>query len=783
MRSQPPFTTTTTGGTRRRRGVLASVAVGTLALGVLAAVPAQAAPVTVDVYGINDFHGRLERGSAPRPGEQGVAGAAAMAAVFEQYREKNANSIFVSSGDNIGASTFTSFIQDDAPTLTALNQMGLDVSAIGNHEFDKGQDDLRERVEPAADFDYLAANVVDASGEPAFDAYSIVERGGKKIAFIGAVTELMPELVSPAGIEGLEFTDIAESVNRYATALTNGVPDAETLTGTDEADAVVLLVHEGGATAEAPVEGDGSDWSDIVYGVTPEVDAILSAHTHQLYDYAVTPTGGTTPRPVVQTGSYGGALSHLSFTFDSDDVTVKSVASAGTIDLYEASSVEGFVPDAEVERTVADAVAFAAVEGAREIGTVTSPFRRAVQSDGSENRGGESTIGNLVADVQLEATRANGAQMAFMNPGGLRADLAGGDGGVVTFQQAAAVQPFANTLVVVDMTGADVKAALEQQWQPATASRPFLKLGASQGVAYTYDPTAAQGERITSLTLDGAPIEAGTSYKVTVNSFLASGGDNFGAFDTGSQADSGTVDLQAQVDWFQAVEGPVSPDLGQRAVGVSSPDGARPDGYQVGDTITVDLSSLVFSDATGPDVLDVALGGDALGQVPLDRSIVDTTDEQGRAQLQLDVVAAPEAAAQVGVAALRELQVTVPGTDTVVTIAADVPEGVSLVLANALPVDPPVVDPGTPAPVDPTVPGVPADPTDPAAPGAGGPGSGSAGSGTSTASRGPLAYTGSELASGGLLAALALLLTGAGVLTATRLRRRREVAAEGTSTD
>ena len=779
MRRQPPLTTTTAGGSRRRRGVLASVAVSTLALGVLAAVPAQAAPITVDVYGINDFHGRLERGAAPRPGEQGVAGAAALAGLLTQYRTANPNTVFVSSGDNIGASTFTSFIQDDAPTLTALDQMGLDVSAIGNHEFDRGQDDLSGRVEDAADFDYLAANVVDAAtGEAAFDAYSIEERAGKKIAFIGAVTELMPELVSPAGIEGLEFTDIADSVNEYATALTNGQPDA--LTGDDEADAVVLLVHEGGSTAAAPEAGDGSAWSDIVYGVTPEVDAILSAHTHQLYDYAVVPTGGTTPRPVIQTGSYGGALSHLALTFDSDDVTVKSVASRGTIDLYGATSGADFVPDADVQRTVDEAVAFAATEGARPVGTISAPFLRAVQSDGdTENRGGESTVGNLVADVQLAATEANGAQMAFMNPGGLRADLTGGEGGVVTYQQAAAVQPFANTLVVADMTGAEVKAALEQQWQPAGSSRPFLKLGASKGVAYTYDPAAAPGEHLTSLTLDGVPVDPATTYKVTVNSFLASGGDNFGAFATDVQADSGTVDLQAQVDYFQGVEGAVGPDLGQRAVGITSPDEVGTEGYQVGETITIDLSSLTFSDATGPDVLDVALGGDALGQVPLDRTVVDTTDEQGRARLQLEVVADAAPADEVGVAALRELQVTVPGTDTVVTIAADVPEGVSLVLANALP---PVVDP---APTDPADPGTPAPGTPaPGTPAPGTPGTGTGTGGTGTAaSQGPLAYTGSELASGGLLAALALLLAGAGVLTATRLRRRAGTTAEGTPTD
>lgn len=754
MRSQPPFTTTMTGGTRRRRGVLASVAVGTLALGVLAAVPAQAAPVTVDVYGINDFHGRLERGSTPRDGDQGVAGAAAMAGALHQYRLANPNSIFVSSGDNIGASTFTSFIQDDAPTLTALNQMGLDVSAIGNHEFDKGRDDLSGRVADAADFEYIAANVIDTTtGLPAYTPYTIEERDGKDIAFIGAVTELMPELVSPAGIEGLEFTDVAESVNRYAAALTNGVPDDEALTGTDEADAVVLLVHEGGATGEAPVEGDGSDWSDIVYGVTPEVDAILSAHTHQEYDYAVTPTGGTTPRPVIQTGSYGGALSHLSFTFDSDDVAVKSVQSLGNIDLFSATAGEDFVPDPTVAETVAAAVAVAEEAGAEVLGEVTEPLLRAVQpgTDGAltENRGGESTVGNFVADVQLAATQENGAQMAFMNPGGLRADLTGGEDGSVTYQQAAAVQPFANTLVVVDMTGAEVEAVLEQQWQPEGASRPFLKLGASQGVQYTYDPEAPRGSHITSVTLDGEPLDPDASYKVTVNSFLASGGDNFGAFVTGSQADSGQVDLQAQVDYFD--ENPVvSPDYAQRAVGVQvseTPEG----GFAEGDQVTLDLSSLLFSQgATEPGPVSVSLDGVELASSAIDPTLVATNDEQGRATLTF-AVPVGAAAAEAGE---RALVVSVAGTGTEFTVP------ITLAAADVLV----PVDPGTP--VDPTDPVVPVDPTDPGA----GSDDDVTGPGTSTAA-GDLASTGSDSAAPSLLAALALMLAGAGALTATRRRR------------
>ena len=769
MRRQPPLTTTTAGGSRRRRGVLASVAVSTLALGVLAAVPAQAAPITVDVYGINDFHGRLEKGSAPTGTAYGEAGAALLAGELDRARAANPNTIFVSSGDNVGASTFTSFIADDQPTLDVLDQMQLDVSAIGNHEFDKGQADLRDRIEREADFDYIAANVVDAQGRPAFTPYTIEDRGGKKIAFIGAVTELMPELVSPAGIEGLSFTDIPEAVNRYATALTNGVPDPG-VTGADEADAVVLLVHEGASSAATATADDGSDWAKIAYDVSPEVDAILSAHTHQVYNTTVTPRGGTTPRPIVQTGSYGNSLSHLTFTFDDADVSVKSVTSAPLIDLYRSTAT----PNAQVAATVTAAVAFANEQGAREIGRVTAPFRRAVQTDLTENRGGESTAGNFVADVQLAATVANGAQLAFMNPGGIRADLVPGADGVVTYRQAAAVQPFANTLVVVDMTGAQIVAALEQQWQPDGAGRPFLKLGASKDLVYTYDPAAARGEHVTSVTLAGAPLDEAATYKVTVNSFLASGSDNFGAFAEGAaRADSGKVDLQAQVDYFEANRGvEIGPDAAQRAVGLRAtpaPEG----GFRAGDEVTLELSSLVFSNDVVPaGPVSVSLDGTELASAPIDATIVDRSDDQGRATLTFTV---PEGAAapapEVGVAAVeqRQLLVTVGGTGTEVQVP----------IALAAVEVPPVVEP---VPTDPTDPGTPAPGTP--APGTPGTGSGTGAGGTGTAaSQGPLAYTGSELASGGLLAALALLLAGAGVLTATRLRRRAPVAAEGTPTD
>ncbi len=254
----------------------------------------------------------------------------------------------------------------------------------------------------------------------------------------------------------------------------------------------------------------------------------------------------------------------------------------------------------------------------------------------------------------------------MMNPGGIRANLTYASSGPadpdgnVTFREAATVQPFANTLVTLNLTGAQVKAVLEEQWQPEGASRPFLKLGLSEGLQYTYDPTAAAGERITSVTLDGTPIDPEASYVVAANSFLASGGDNFFTFAEGANmADTGKVDLQSTVDWF-AANGTASPDLAQRAVGValSAPDA---DGYSAGDEVTIDLSSLAFSGGeAAPGAATVSLGDTELASGAVDPTIVDTTDEAGRASLTFTV---PE-----GVYGEQQLTVTVADSGTSVQV-------------------------------------------------------------------------------------------------------------------
>ncbi len=543
--------------------------------------------LTLDLVGINDFHGRLEAGSG------GVAGAAVLAGAVDSFRSANPNTLFVSAGDNIGASTFTSFIQQDNPTLDALDAMGLDVSALGNHEFDQGRVDVDDRILARADFPYLSANLYDrTTGARAYDASWVTDVDGVSVGVIGAVTEQLPELVSPDGIASLDVRPLVSEVNAVAAELSDG----EAANG--EADVIVVLVHEGPAGPDLADSTGDSVFGQIVSGLDAEIDAVFTGHTHQELAHLVPRTGDPSglPLPVVQGASYGIDLAHVTLTIDraSGDVVANAAEIVPLV-------TGGFTADPEVAQIVADAVAAAEGPGNVSLGTITESVLRAVKADGSDDRGGESTLGNLVADVQLSATQGLGTQIAFMNPGGLRTDLlfassgpADPDGNV-TFREAATVQPFANTLVATTLTGQQVVDVLEEQWQPAGSSRPFLKLGIA-GMTYTYDPAAAAGARIGAVLVGGTPLDLAGEYRVVANSFLAAGGDNFTTLGQGSNpTDTGQIDLQAFVDYMGA-NSPVPPDPAQRAVGVHL-DAVPADGYAAGDTVTAALSSLQFSTA------------------------------------------------------------------------------------------------------------------------------------------------------------------------------------------
>lgn len=640
-------------------------AAGALAGGLLVAPPAaaDAHTVDIDIVGINDFHGRIEAGS------RGVAGAAVLAGAVDHFRTQNANTLFVSAGDNIGASTFTSFVADDQPTLDVLNAMDLDVSALGNHEFDRGRADLDDRVIPAAEFPYLAANIYDRdTGERAYDPYWIADVAGVSVGFIGANTEQLPSLVSPAGIASLEVRPIVDEVNAVAADLTDGLPE------NGEADVLVLLVHEGPSSSSVEAMTDAATFGQIITGLSDDVQAVFSGHTHRQFAHLVPVDGWAAglARPVVQGGQYGEAIARVTLTVEA--ATGELVGSAAEV--VPLAGDPRFVPDPEVAEIVADAVEVAKELGSVPLGEITEDFLRPTQPVADEpgefedNRGGESTLGNLVADVQLWATQDLGedvapSEIAFMNPGGLRTDLlyaaSGEEGdGVVTYAEAANVQPFANTLVTMTLTGEQVIAVLEEQWQPEGASRPFLKLGVA-GLTYTYDPAAPAGERITEVWVGEAPLDPTAGYRVTANSFLASGGDNFFTLADGTDvADSGRVDLQAFVDYMAAFS-PVSPDLAQRAVGIHLVD-APEAGYAPGDEVTVDLSSLLFAAADGQATeVVLTVGGETVATAELDAEQVFETDETGRATVTFRV---PETGSPVLPGATLEVEVTVPGNGT-----------------------------------------------------------------------------------------------------------------------
>jgi 5'-nucleotidase len=611
-------------------------------------IDTSSAGTEIQILGTNDFHGRLLNNTgAPFPND---AGAAVLSGAVKQLRGQNPNTVFAAAGDLIGASTFESFIQKDVPTIDALNEAGLEVSAVGNHEFDAGYADLVDRVIPLADWEYLGANV-DKPGAPAEDLLEptwIKEMGGVQVGFIGAVTEHLDELVSPAGIEGVEIEDIVTATNREANALeAAGV------------DVIVLLVHEGAPSTDCATMDDDStsDFGSIINGVNANVDAIVSGHTHLAYNCSFPVPAWTgrkvTERPVVSAGQYGTRLNQLLFEVDAATGEVQA-KSQNVLDLESGTGVALYPVDAPTKAIVDAAVAEANTLGAVELGKIAGPFNRAKLADGAtENRGGESTLGNLVAEVQRWSTpeTVGGAQIAFMNPGGMRADMVGVAGDfprTLTYRQAANVQSFANTLVNMDMTGAQIKAVLEQQWQPAGASRPFLRLGVSEGFTYTYDPSKPAGSRITGMWLDGVAVGDTTSYSVTANSFLAGGGDNFGAFNqaTGKQ-DTGKVDLAAMVDYMAEFantaqgDAPLPVDYSQRAVNVTFPAGA-PASYAPGDDVAFSLASLSM---TGPgDVHDtqveVALGDMVLGTAPVTTTLMTALpgyDEVGTASVSVEL--------------------------------------------------------------------------------------------------------------------------------------------------
>lgn len=387
-------------------------------------------PVTVTVVGLNDFHGNLEASNfsgvmIPDPADPTkqirlkACGIETIGGYLDQERARNPNLIFVGAGDLIGASPITSSLLRDEPTTIAMGRLGMKFSALGNHEFDQGTQELLrmqnggcdsndtakackfENPYPGATFKWLGANVVDkTTGEPVFAPYGVQEIGGAKIGFIGADLKDAPSIVNPAGITTLNFLDEAASINRY-------VPELKGM----NVDAIIVLIHQGGVSKDgfaAPACGTlTGPIVDIVNRLDPAVSAVISGHTHQGYNCVVRGI------PVIQGDSYGHLLQRLDLTVDRANHKVLAVSAANVVMDPRTLPVNPAMSDILTRaRTLTDAVK------ATPVGTLG-----AATISRSSNAAGESALGDLIADSQLAATRDNGAVIAFMNPGGIRADL------------------------------------------------------------------------------------------------------------------------------------------------------------------------------------------------------------------------------------------------------------------------------------------------------------------------------------------------------------------------
>jgi 5'-nucleotidase len=499
-------------------------------------------PVTLRILSFNDFHGNIQSAD-PSPGrlpmmvngkEEMVeaGGAAYLATLIAQEKKDHPNNIVISAGDLTGASPLVSALLKDEPTINVMNQIGLDLNAVGNHEFDYGTAELRRKAEGdgafrGADFSYLAANVVDViSGKPLFSPYVIQEFSGARVGFIGVVTAETPTIVAAAGIKGLRFLDPQETLNLYAAELrAQGV------------EAIVAILHEG-ASVPPDIAQDGSACeglvgvlTDIVAKADPAIDLFITGHTHQAYACRLD------GRLVTQTASYGRMLTvtDLKLARDTGDVTAASARNLPvTRDLASAPTILAEIKAAEDQT---------APIRAKSIGTLGAALSRTPDANG------ESALGDVIADAQLSAGRQMGAQIAFMNPGGIRQDLPSDPaaGLSVSLGDLFAVQPFGNNLVVMDLTGAEIKTLLEQQWIDQPADRKPRILQVSDGFSYCYDDRRAEGDKILgdTIRLDGAPLRAGASYRVVVNSFLADGGDRFIVLKQGRARVQGGGDLDA----------------------------------------------------------------------------------------------------------------------------------------------------------------------------------------------------------------------------------------------
>ena len=513
-----------------------------------------AAPIEVQILAINDFHGNIETPPQPVSITQPdgkvlkvqAGGAAQLASALSQARQAHPNSITVAAGDLIGASPLTSAYFLDEPTIDAMNLLGLSLASVGNHEFDKGSAELLRmqkggcdkhttrlpcRLEPfaGARFEYLAANVLRSDGTSLFPATAIKQVGPIKIGFIGETLQGTGSIVSPAGVAGLHFADEAATANAL-------VPPLKA----QGADAIVLLIHQGGGVPDSFEEegcnGLTGDILPILDKLNPAITTVVSGHTHQAY--ACTLQRGGAARLLTSAGRYGILYTDLRLSFD--PVTHRLIGQRA----INVPVTSGAGADPQVAALVDRYVAASKPAAERVVGHLRAPAMKSEEN-------GESPVADMIADAQLAATtRPNSgkADLSFINSGGVRSDLVPRADGSVTYGQIFALEPFGNSLVVRTLTGAQLKALLEHQFD-AQGLRPSV-LVPSANFHFAYDLSKPLGEHVVAMTLDGKPIDPAAVYRVVVNNFLASGGDGYAVLTQGTNAFDAGLDLDALEAWL-----------------------------------------------------------------------------------------------------------------------------------------------------------------------------------------------------------------------------------------
>jgi 5'-nucleotidase len=536
--------------------------------------------INVSILAFNDLHGHLEPPSLSvreridgNLTEVPAGGAAYLAAAIQHHKKLNPLNAVVSAGDMIGATPLISALFLDEPTIEAVNAMGIDFNAVGNHEFDKGTPELMRmrrggcekftRLEPCqvnrqfpgANFEFLAANVKKSDHETLFPAYGIktFKQGNQviKVGFVGMTLKNTPNLVIPEGVKGLKFEDEAATANALVPLLkAQGV------------SALVLVVHEGGVIQGGPNDascpGLSGDIVPILNKLDTSFDVVVSGHTHRAYACDYKRINPNKPFLLTSAGQYGTFLTHIQLSIDPVSKTVQNKTASNVIVQSEAfvnasgvqvqpsSALPFFGKQMDVEKIVNVYRKASEVQVLKEVGRLSTSITR------NASPSGESGLGNLIADAQWSSTASaerGRSDFALMNPGGVRADiLIQQGGGTVNFGQLFKVQPFGNTLVVKRMTGQQVKDLLEHQFE--NPDRPKV-LFPSESLRYEVDRRQPKGQRVLNIQIGQKPLDLARAYNVTMNSFLASGGDGFWHFNQAPTLSGGELDVDALSDYVQ----------------------------------------------------------------------------------------------------------------------------------------------------------------------------------------------------------------------------------------